>query len=263
MRKWPKMKAVIVSVKELADPVKNPTFCLSALRALNECHRCEIFRREWRNRREGKLKCIPQMQEGVRELLMEKRETHDRLKEIDRRLGYRGFFRGLWWSLLMSSTRAASASTQHPSGDTASAVEYDTRTERSALSVEPSSGYSNFFGVMSYCSGFNVASLFRGTNKMTESRQRVCPNCNMPDAEGLEYMYRIYRCTFCKTEFGVNAEGEKIIIILKEKDDPNWTDTQHAYHNGIRLLYIFRHTKDWDQFEDALDKLVMIERNVK
>ena len=105
---------------------------------------------------------------------------------------------------------------------------------------------------------------FFGVLKVTKNpNERVCPNCDSPDSEGLEFGYRLYQCVSCRTEFGINDKGEKVILHLTEKDDPNWTDTQHAYHNGIRLLNIFRHTKDWNKFEDALDRLTMIEDSVK
>jgi len=63
----------IVSSKELRE---SPTLCLSPLRFLGECHRCEVFRKskDWR-----KLKCKPKISKEVEKLLEEKKRLLKRL----------------------------------------------------------------------------------------------------------------------------------------------------------------------------------------
>ena len=83
------MKAKIITMKELMED--NPTLCLSALRALEKCHKCEVFKRTWRYYGDietalKKMKCKPKISKEVKELLRRKAELLDELYEIQKKL---------------------------------------------------------------------------------------------------------------------------------------------------------------------------------
>ena len=80
------MKAKVVSSSELFDKEKNPTLCLSPTRVFNDCHLCQIFRRNWIKEREEKLKCKPQLKPEKIELLKRKRSLLTELKELKKKL---------------------------------------------------------------------------------------------------------------------------------------------------------------------------------
>jgi len=77
-----KMKIAFVSYKDLANPKKNPTFCLNPLRVFNECHKCRIFKEAYNHKRLGKLKCKSKLTNEVIDLLMKKRYLLDQLAII-------------------------------------------------------------------------------------------------------------------------------------------------------------------------------------
>jgi hypothetical protein len=75
------VKAKLVSMKELTTD--NPTFCLSALRAFDECHKCEIFLGAYRHDTIGRLKCKPHLTNEVIDLLKKKRYLLDQLQLVN------------------------------------------------------------------------------------------------------------------------------------------------------------------------------------
>lgn len=68
-----KMKFVTVSSKELFDKKKNPTLCLSVLRALGLCHQCEKYKNMFSQNKEHNLKCNPQLKPDIKRLLHKRR----------------------------------------------------------------------------------------------------------------------------------------------------------------------------------------------
>jgi hypothetical protein len=77
------MQAKVVSIKELSDPVENPTLCLSAARVFNKCHECPVFKRAQAANRVQKLKCKPHLNPKYVELLDQKRKALDQLRNIE------------------------------------------------------------------------------------------------------------------------------------------------------------------------------------
>jgi len=76
----------IVSYKELSDEKKNPTLCLSALRGLNKCHQCDIFKQHMNTLRQGKkhrLACKPHIPKDILKLLRKKNKLLDELAIIN------------------------------------------------------------------------------------------------------------------------------------------------------------------------------------
>lgn len=79
------VKVVIVSYRELSDPVGNPTLCLSALRGLKRCHQCGVFKRHLQVLRGGKkhvLQCRPHLTGKALILLEEKERELEKLAVV-------------------------------------------------------------------------------------------------------------------------------------------------------------------------------------
>ena len=72
------MKTQVVSFKEMVED--NPTLCLSPLRMLGHCHRCEHYRQKER-------KCNPRVKPEILALLEEKQRLLQRVREINRWIG--------------------------------------------------------------------------------------------------------------------------------------------------------------------------------
>lgn len=80
------MKVAVVSFEDLADPQKNPSFCLSPLRALNDCHKCAIFQQHlkvWRQGKAWRLKCKPHIPKDIIDLLIKKEKILEQLAIIN------------------------------------------------------------------------------------------------------------------------------------------------------------------------------------
>lgn len=90
------MKVAIVNAKELFDPQKNPTLCMSALRGLKMCHQCPKFKRHLQILRGGSvnvgkphtLTCGPQLTNEALDLLEEKEQLLEKLAIIRAELEY-------------------------------------------------------------------------------------------------------------------------------------------------------------------------------
>ena len=76
------MKKKIISSKETAE---SPTLCMSPLRYLKECHKCEKFKAK-KLKDALKMKCQPRVKPEVIELLRRKEKLLKKLREIDKKL---------------------------------------------------------------------------------------------------------------------------------------------------------------------------------
>ncbi|RLG16739.1 hypothetical protein DRN69_00195 [Candidatus Pacearchaeota archaeon] len=76
------MKTVTVNSKEIG---KSPTLCMSPLRYLKECHKCDKFKK--RKLSEAlKMKCQPRIKPEILELLKRKEKLLEEIKEINEKL---------------------------------------------------------------------------------------------------------------------------------------------------------------------------------
>ena len=94
------MKVAIVDVKDVLDPEKNPTLCLSPLRFTGQCHKCGKFQLALANnynndieRAIKSMKCKPQIDPIFIELHKEKlallkqlRKIKKKIKEVDKKM---------------------------------------------------------------------------------------------------------------------------------------------------------------------------------
>jgi hypothetical protein len=94
------MKVVIVNSKDLFNKTENPTACLSALRACNECHQCNILTKKMidypLDEALKKLKCKPRISDKNMKILKEydailtkKEDLLNEIEIIQKRLGIR------------------------------------------------------------------------------------------------------------------------------------------------------------------------------
>lgn len=80
------MQAKMVSIKELSDPLENPTLCLSALRVFDKCHECSVYRIHQATNQLDKLKCKPHVNPRYLELLKQKRVVLDQIATIEKEM---------------------------------------------------------------------------------------------------------------------------------------------------------------------------------
>lgn len=71
---------VISKIIKFSEVAESPTFCLSPLRYLGECHRCERFKKGLAK------KCKPVIRDDIKKLLEEKKKLLKRLREINKLL---------------------------------------------------------------------------------------------------------------------------------------------------------------------------------
>lgn len=82
------MKHTTVSIKEITDEKKNPTFCMSALRYTHNCHKCPIFKNALDKHKDvkvtiEKIRCKPFIDKDIIPLLIERRKLVDRINKIN------------------------------------------------------------------------------------------------------------------------------------------------------------------------------------
>jgi len=75
-------KVKMVSYKELTED--NPTLCLSVLRQLGECHKCEQYRFAMQHSRF--LRCKPKIKPEIEALLQKRLELREQLREVERQI---------------------------------------------------------------------------------------------------------------------------------------------------------------------------------
>jgi len=71
-----RLSVTSASSKELFDKTLNPTLCLSALRALKKCHKCEKFKRYFEKintPQAFRIKCTPKITRKAGKLLRDQR----------------------------------------------------------------------------------------------------------------------------------------------------------------------------------------------
>jgi len=94
------MKVAVVNSKDVLDPEKNPTLCLSPLRFMGQCHKCGKFQLALTNnygndieKAINSMKCKPQIDPIFIELhkkkltlLKQLREINKKIKEIEKKM---------------------------------------------------------------------------------------------------------------------------------------------------------------------------------
>jgi len=69
----------------IINRIRKPVLCLSPLRALKKCHKCQIFKK-YLNGSIKQLKCNPQLTKEALKLISEKQRLLKQLREINKKL---------------------------------------------------------------------------------------------------------------------------------------------------------------------------------
>ena len=87
------MRVAVVNVKDILDPEKNPTLCLSPLRYTGECHKCQKFKFALTNNYGNdiekaikSMKCKPQIDPIFIELHKKKLTLLKQLRELNKKM---------------------------------------------------------------------------------------------------------------------------------------------------------------------------------
>lgn len=80
------MKVKTVNGSEFWDKEKNPTLCMSTLRAFEVCHKCDVFKKAFERKQINKLECNYKITDEAFNLLTEKRKLLNKLNQINKKL---------------------------------------------------------------------------------------------------------------------------------------------------------------------------------